>query len=121
MANCGLTPSVRVTEPFWVFCAGPKVRPLAATSCGYYGMTPDANPLIGFDARIPNLLHAAGFSGHGIMHAPITATLVEALLAGDVRDGEMRLPAPFETRCIALEAFAPTRDFAAEHAETMVL
>ncbi len=60
---------------------------LAGTSCGYYGVTPDANPLIGFDAQQENLLHAAGFSGHGLMHAPITAVLVEALLAGDARRG----------------------------------
>jgi glycine/D-amino acid oxidase-like deaminating enzyme len=94
---------------------------LAATSGGYYGMTPDANPLIGSDARIPNLLHAAGFSGHGIMHAPITAVLVEALLAGDARDGMVRLPAPFAEHAIALAAFDPAREFSAEHAESMVL
>jgi sarcosine oxidase subunit beta len=94
---------------------------LAATSCGYYGMTPDANPLIGFDTRIPNLLHAAGFSGHGIMHAPITALLVEALLAGDARDGQAPLPPPFERHTIALAAFDPAREFRADHAESMVL
>jgi FAD-dependent oxidoreductase domain-containing protein 1 len=94
---------------------------LAATSCGYYGMTPDANPLIGFDARVPNLVHAAGFSGHGIMHAPITALLVEALLAGDARDGLVRLPPPFTQHTIALAAFDPTRAFRAEYAESMVL
>jgi glycine/D-amino acid oxidase-like deaminating enzyme len=94
---------------------------LAATSCGYYGVTPDANPLIGCDARIPNLVHAAGFSGHGIMHAPITAVLVEALLAGDARDGAVRLPPPFERHAIALAAFDPAREFRAEHAESMVL
>jgi len=94
---------------------------LAATSCGFYGMTPDATPLIGFDARIPNLVHAAGFSGHGIMHAPITALLVEALLAGDARDGMVQLPPPFERHTIALTAFDPAREFRAEYAESMVL
>jgi sarcosine oxidase subunit beta len=94
---------------------------LAGTSCGYYAMTPDANPLIGFDAQQENLLHAAGFSGHGLMHAPITAVLVEALLAGDAREGQVQLPPPFEGRAIALATFDPRRDFAAGHAESMVL
>jgi glycine/D-amino acid oxidase-like deaminating enzyme len=94
---------------------------LAATSCGYYGVTPDANPLIGFDAQQENLLHAAGFSGHGLMHAPITAALIEALLAGDAHDGLVSLPAPFEQHSIALAAFDPKRDFSAGHAESMVL
>src|SRR5262249_49144285 len=94
---------------------------LASTSCGYYAVTPDGSPLLGFDARLPNLLHAAGFSGHGVMHAPITAVLVEALLAGDARDGLVRLPAPFERHTIALSAFDPTRDFSATHAESVVL
>src|SRR5919204_538338 len=44
---------------------------LVATTCGYYGVTPDAVPLIGFDAELSNLVHAAGFSGHGVMHAPV--------------------------------------------------
>jgi sarcosine oxidase subunit beta len=94
---------------------------VAATTCGYYGTTPDANPLIGFDTRQPNLLHAAGCSGHGLMHAPITAVLVEALLAGDVRDGSVRLPPPFDQHTIALATFAPERDFSQSHHETMVL
>ncbi len=94
---------------------------LAATSCGFYGMTPDANPLIGFDTRVSNLVHAAGFSGHGIMHAPITAVLVAALLAGDVRDGQVRLTPPFERHTIALAAFDPAREFRADYAESMVL
>src|SRR5437764_9071690 len=38
---------------------------LTATTCGYYGMTPDATPLIGVDTTLRNLVHAAGFSGHG--------------------------------------------------------
>jgi glycine/D-amino acid oxidase-like deaminating enzyme len=94
---------------------------LAATTCGYYGTTPDANPLIGFDTQAPNLLHAAGFSGHGLMHAPITAVLVEALLCGDAQGGLVRLPPPFEQHTIALAAFAPGRAFDSAHAESMVL
>jgi FAD-dependent oxidoreductase domain-containing protein 1 len=92
-----------------------------ATTCGYYGMTPDAVPLIGFDANLTNLVHAAGFSGHGIMHAPVTALLVERLLTGEINNGEVHLPPPFERHSLNLPAFAPTRDFAHTSAETAVL
>jgi sarcosine oxidase subunit beta len=94
---------------------------LLATTCGYYGMTPDAVPLIGFDAEIPNLVHAAGFSGHGVMHAPVTALLVEKLVAGDVADGTVRLPPPFEGCTLDVAAFDPCRDFGRSAAETAVL
>ncbi len=43
---------------------------LASTASGYYGMTPDANPLIGIDAQQPNLVHAAGFSFRAAPHQP---------------------------------------------------
>lgn len=94
---------------------------LVATSSGFYGMTPDANPLIGFDARLRNLAHAAGFSGHGLMHAPITAVLVEALLTGRVSNGQVQLPPPFEAHSINLAAFDPARDFSRSHKEAHVL
>ncbi|MDP2789424.1 MAG: FAD-binding oxidoreductase [bacterium] len=48
---------------------------------GFYEDTPDHNPLIGFDPWTPNLVHAAGFSGHGLMHAPFTAAAVVNLVA----------------------------------------
>ncbi|MGZ3584623.1 MAG: FAD-dependent oxidoreductase, partial [Ktedonobacterales bacterium] len=94
---------------------------LCATTSGFYGATPDATPLIGYDTQQANLVHAAGFSGHGLMHAPITAVLVEALIAGDVVDGRVRLPAPFDHHSISLVTFDPARDFAASHGEMMVL
>jgi glycine/D-amino acid oxidase-like deaminating enzyme len=84
-------------------------------------MTPDANPLIGKDWRVPNLVHAAGFSGHGLMHAPITAVMVEAIIAGDAVDGRVRLPAPFDAHTIDLAAFNPGRDFSLTRHEAMVL
>ncbi|HEX8731835.1 MAG TPA: hypothetical protein VF725_07210, partial [Ktedonobacterales bacterium] len=62
---------------------------------------------------------AAGFSGHGVMHAPITALLVEALLAGDARGGEVALPEGFGA--IHLAAFDPARDFSAARTESAVL
>jgi glycine/D-amino acid oxidase-like deaminating enzyme len=94
---------------------------LVATTCGYYGMTPDAVPIIGFDATWANLVHAAGFSGHGLMHAPITALLVESIVAGDAVNGQVRLPPPFEDHTLDLSAFDPTRDFRTSDVETAVL
>jgi sarcosine oxidase subunit beta len=94
---------------------------LIATACGFYGVTPDANPLIGHDSHQQNLIHAVGFSGHGLMHAPITALLVEAILVGDVDHGCVRLPAPFDHASIDLATFAPGRAFDSSHRETMVL
>jgi glycine/D-amino acid oxidase-like deaminating enzyme len=94
---------------------------LVATTSGFYGMTPDGVPLIGIDAQLRNLVHAAGFSGHGVMHAPITALLVEAIIAGDVADGAVRLPPPFATHSLSLAAFSPSRDFAESTSESAVL
>jgi glycine/D-amino acid oxidase-like deaminating enzyme len=94
---------------------------LVATTCGYYAMTPDAVPLIGVDRDQANLVHAAGFSGHGVMHAPVTALVVEALLAGDAVAGRLRLPPPFEAQHLDLTAFDPCRDFAHATAESAVL
>jgi sarcosine oxidase, subunit beta len=95
---------------------------LTATASGFYGTTPDANPLIGFDSNLANLVHAAGFSGHGLMHAPITALLVEAIIGGDIEDGQhVRLPPPFEKHTINLGTFDPTRAFSLSTKEALVL
>lgn len=101
-------------SPALANCGGVK-----ATTCGFYAMSPDGSPLIGRDAQLANLTHAAGFSGHGVMHAPITALLVEALLAGDARDGAVSLPHDFGA--ISLAAFDPARDFNAAPIESAVL
>lgn len=82
------------------------------TTAGYYATTPDHTPMIGYDTQRSNLLHAVGCSGHGLMHAPITAFLVEALLTENVDpEGRVYLPAPFNTLAIDTAAFAPTRSF----------
>lgn len=94
---------------------------LMATTCGYYGMTPDAVPLIGLDRQVSNLVHAAGFSGHGLMHAPVTALLVEKLVTGDIEGNHVRLPRPFDSHTLDLAAFDPCRDFSRSAAETAVL
>jgi sarcosine oxidase, subunit beta len=94
---------------------------LIATTTGFYGTTPDANPLIGLDANQRNLVHAVGFSGHGLMHAPITSVLVEAIITGDIENGQVRLPAPFNSHTIDIAAFDPGRTFSPFHKEALVL
>ena len=57
---------------------------IEATTAGYYAVTPDHNPILGFDPQQPALIHAAGFSGHGAMMGPFTAKAVtEMALAGE--------------------------------------
>jgi sarcosine oxidase subunit beta len=90
-----------------------------ATTCGFYGVTPDATPLIGRDTMLANLIHVAGFSGHGVMHAPISALLVEALLTGARQDSHVEAPAGMGA--IGLAAFDPGRDFSAALRESFAL
>ncbi|MFN7146362.1 MAG: NAD(P)/FAD-dependent oxidoreductase, partial [Myxococcota bacterium] len=52
---------------------------LTATTAGYYAVTPDHNPFLGFDPAVPNLLRLVGFSGHGAMFGPFTALVAETL------------------------------------------
>ncbi|MBU6422601.1 MAG: FAD-binding oxidoreductase [Chloroflexi bacterium] len=48
-----------------------------------YELTPDDHPVLGAVPGVPGLYIAAGFSGHGFMHAPATAQLiVEEMLDG---------------------------------------
>lgn len=50
---------------------------------GWYEVTPDHLPAIGEAPDAPGLWHAAGFSGHGVQHAPATgAAVAEGLLTG---------------------------------------
>jgi glycine/D-amino acid oxidase-like deaminating enzyme len=94
---------------------------LVATTCGFYDTTPDANPLIGFDTQQQNLIHVVGFSGHGLMHTPISALLVVALLTGETDHGHVRLPPPFDHATMDLRTFAPQRVFDRSRKETLVL
>lgn len=52
---------------------------------GLYAVTPDNHPIV--EETLPGLITAAGFSGHGFMHAPATGTLVAELAC----DGEASL------------------------------
>jgi sarcosine oxidase subunit beta len=58
------------------------LRIVSSWSC-YYEMTPDDHPVVGRVPGVDGLYVAAGFSGHGFMHAPATAQLmVEEMLDG---------------------------------------
>ena len=53
---------------------------------GFYEITPDDNPLLGFVDQPAGLAVAAGFSGHGFMQGPaIGACLAELILDGTAR------------------------------------
>ena len=58
---------------------------LAEKQCwaGAYEVTPDHMPILGRHPQLPSFINAAGFSGHGIMHAPATGLLI----AEEVLDG----------------------------------
>lgn len=77
---------------------------------GHYEVTPDHLPLIGWDPRAPGLLHAAGFSGHGVQHAPATGACVVALVAGEAPPFDMTLFDP--ARFGAARAAAPSEEAA---------
>jgi len=76
----GYGAAVRKEIASYLMAAG-EVGRLEAVTSGYYADTQDHNPLIGFDPSIRNLIHAAGFSGHGLMHAPFSARIVGEIIA----------------------------------------
>lgn len=66
----------------WRMEAFADLRITDSWSCNYE-MTPDDHPIVGAVPGTPGLYIAAGFSGHGFMHAPATAQLiVEEMLDG---------------------------------------
>jgi len=65
---------------------------LTAVTTGFYDTTPDHNPLFGYDARIGNLIHAAGLSGHGLMHSPFSGRIAAELAAAGHNLDAMVLP-----------------------------
>ncbi|CAN5753999.1 FAD-binding oxidoreductase [soil metagenome] len=53
---------------------------------GFYEVTPDDNPVLGFVGDVEGLAVAAGFSGHGFMQGPaIGACMAELLLDGEAK------------------------------------
>lgn len=53
---------------------------------GLYGMTPDLHPILGCIPAIDGFYCIAGFSGHGLMHGPISGLL----LSEEIVDGTAR-------------------------------
>ena len=47
---------------------------------GFYEDTPDKHPILGRIAGVPGFLSAAGFSGHGLMHAPAAGEAIAELV-----------------------------------------
>lgn len=89
---------------------------LSKAMSGFYEDTPDHNPLIGYDPWTENLIHAAGFSGHGLMHAPFTARIVAHLVA-EGRDVPL-ISLPFVDE-VDIQTFEVERTFT--RAERMVI
>jgi glycine/D-amino acid oxidase-like deaminating enzyme len=51
-----------------------------AAIIGYYDITPDWQPIIGFDHRVKNLIHMVGLSGHGFKLAPAFGDIISDLI-----------------------------------------
>ena len=47
---------------------------------GFYEDTPDKHPILGRVDEVPGFVCAAGFSGHGVMHAPATGEAIAELI-----------------------------------------
>ncbi len=88
---------------------------IEATTAGFYAVTPDHNPILGFDPKQPALLHAAGFSGHGAMLGPFTAKAIAAMAIAE-RTLESVV---VEDEEIDVRAMLVGREFG--HAEGMVI
>ncbi|MFQ6057501.1 MAG: NAD(P)/FAD-dependent oxidoreductase [Anaerolineae bacterium] len=65
---------------------------------GLYDTTPDANPILGPIPEVEGFLCAAGFSGHGFMHSPMTGQLIAELIV----DGQTSL----DITPLSIERFA---------------
>jgi len=65
---------------------------IEAVTTGFYGVTPDHNPFFGYDPRVGNLIHACGFSGHGLMHSPFSGRIVASMAAAGRNLNALDLP-----------------------------
>ncbi len=50
---------------------------------GFYEDTPDRHPILGAIDDVPGFISAAGFSGHGLMHAPAAGEVIAQLVCGE--------------------------------------
>jgi sarcosine oxidase subunit beta len=71
-----------VSDTAWVGELFPSLAgaPLVGGWAGLVELTPDHHPLLGAVPGYDGLVVATGFSGHGVMHAPVTGTLIAELL-----------------------------------------
>ena len=51
---------------------------------GYYDITPDWQPIVGFDLKYENLIHCVGLSGHGFKLSPAFGDIVSDLIISGV-------------------------------------
>ena len=65
---------------------------------GFYEDTPDKHPILGHIASVPGFISAAGFSGHGLMHAPAAGEAIAELVV----DGRTTL----DISALSFERFA---------------
>jgi sarcosine oxidase subunit beta len=68
---------------------------------GLYPMTPDGSPLVGWNAQVQGLLHAAGMCGQGFMLGPGVGQVVARLITGKSTEEDK----------IILQGFDPYRKF----------
>jgi len=83
-----------------------------ATTCGYYGVTPDHNPFLDFDPHHTNVLRLVGFSGHGAMFGPFTAHVAAQLAEA----GKNPTTIDVLGHSVSLAPFAINRPFKAHEA-----
>jgi sarcosine oxidase subunit beta len=50
---------------------------------GFYEDTPDHHPILGPIEGLPGFVCAAGFSGHGLMHAPAAGEVIAQVICGE--------------------------------------
>jgi glycine/D-amino acid oxidase-like deaminating enzyme len=86
-----------------------------ATTCGYYGTTPDHNPYLGYDRALGGLIRLIGHSGHGAMMGPFTARVALALAEA----GEDVAAVDIDGTPVELASFAIGRE--SDHSEQMVI
>ena len=49
---------------------------------GLYETTPDHRAIIGWESKVQGMFHNAGFSGHGLMHAPAAGLVTAEIVTG---------------------------------------
>lgn len=112
--DLGYGAAMRKETAQWHICVGEPgqdrpIERIESVVSGLYADTPDHNPIIGYDPNTPNVIHAVGFSGHGLMHAPFTARIVAELAAAGFDRDEIFLPCGIGE--VDLRPYHVNRDF----------